>query len=679
MRRTILIVLGILFGGTALLALYTVWDYDPDSLSPAVATPSFRSMFDSAVARRTGKSFQGLDEAGRQSLLSELIASHEPDGVREVAIFMTRELGDKNVAFGILRKNIPGLSPDLYEVAIGSLGALSLPSVRGYLDSLYATLDTVAAAHTPLADYRTSTLLVSHAGDDLAATFQERSRLDADYGIAQAAENTLFFPANPAYFIAFPNADDAADALKDSRFMQAMKDSPVPQDIWGIPFIRPAAALRSRMQEKVGFISRFFSPERLIRDNLSVASYGNDYLFVSFKDKNLSLGERLMGVMKTFGKDFGIMESSFDGVDISTVRRGKSGNLLSYATVGPYVVAATDTALLHRAITTYRNRRGTSLGVDPLFNKSYAAVDQSGKKDVMFAWFNPTLYFDVIGADRMAARRLAVLARATGRPLLANRPATLKSVKGTIASLEMSGKDPMQLWRYIVDVRSLRRNTLDSLAGLAGVNIGSQIVPYLGTAMSVSYDGINYLKHGYGYANTGYNVVATIPLRNAPADFDATFGRFLGGVTSLVNRRDSIPGSAATLWAASDTTATDSSLRQQMLQPSFSVVNGQTLVIASTPSLLRTAVADYLAPGSGEAVPADQFFAGRIGVDTLAGNSARYLTTYLLRIDRYPPAEIESRIDPLRKGLALYRELNWKFNVEGGLRHGEALLIAKKM
>ena len=62
--------------------------------------------------------------------------------------------------------------------------------------------------------------------------------------------------------------------------------------------------------------------------------HGHDYLFVSFKDKNFSLAERLMGVLKVVGKDFGIKESQVGDMTIRTIRRGKSGATLSYATVG---------------------------------------------------------------------------------------------------------------------------------------------------------------------------------------------------------------------------------------------------------------------------------------------------------------------------------------------------------
>jgi hypothetical protein len=297
----------------------------------------------------------------------------------------------------------------------------------------------------------------------------------------------------------------------------------------------------------------------------------------------------------------------------------------------------------------------------------------------MFTWFNPAEYFDVTGSERPAARRLAILARALGRPLLDPLQGTAAGAfRNAIGTAVMSGADPSRLWSYVVDVRSLGRNAIDSLARIAGVDISRQIVPFLAPSMSLGYSGITYLRQPYGYANTSFEMMAAIPLRNAPPGFDSTLRSFFSRVTSLSYTAEPVPGSTAPLWLASDTTTNDSTLREAKLQPSFTLINGNTLLLASTPATLRRATTDYAVAAAQGSTSGQDFFSGSIGVDSLAGNGARYLTTYLLRADRYPPTEIESRIDPLRKALAIYRQLSWSFRVDNGLRRGEAQLLARK-
>ena len=169
----------------------------------------------------------------------------------------------------------------------------------------------------------------------------------------------------------------------------------------------------------MGFLAPYFSPEKLFRDNLMIAKYGDEYLIATYKDKNVTIGETLIDIFGKLGKDFGIRKWDVGGAQVASVRNLKSGRNMSYATSGDYFIVATDTALIGRALRTFQSDRGSSIGIDPLFGRSLASLDQSGQKDVMLAWMNPTRYFEITGSSSPAARRLAVVARALNRPLMA--------------------------------------------------------------------------------------------------------------------------------------------------------------------------------------------------------------------------------------------------------------------
>ncbi len=682
MRRFILIAIASIIGSIGLMAFYVMWDYDPDTVSPMVSAPSYMGLFQDAVKRRMGKQYEGLDEAARARVLGDLIASREANPVREVALFRSRELANKDASLALIRKNLDLLPDDLYETAIGSVAALGTPKGAALLDTLYRRLDADPASHTPLGGYRSSTLLVSRADADLAMTFQERSRGDADFTQAQAREISLFFPADPEYLIAVPNVDDVLKDFNGSRFAQALDKSPVPADIWTLPMLRTIASLRSRLGETMGFLAPYFSPEKLFRDHLAIGKYGEEYLIVTYKDKNVSLGESMIDVFGKLGKDFGISNWQVDATPVGTVRNRKSGKTMSYATSGEYFIVATDTALIGRALATFQSDRGGSIGIDPLFNAAFAGLDQSGQRDQMLVWMNPTEYFAVTGSKSPAARRLAMVARALGRPVATADGTGAAAIAGgfpsTLASATLGGDDPMRLWRYMVDVRSLGKNPIDSLARLAKIDIGKQIVPYLAPSMAVGYSGVEFLRQPYGYSNTAFNTVAGFPLRSAPARFDSTLGVLFGRITSLIYTPETLPGGTTRLWIASDTTTNDTLLKERKLQPSFAVIDGRTLLIASTPTLLRKSAASIAASAGGQTADPNAYFTGTMRVDSFTVNTLQYMKSYLSRGDRFTQADIASRFDPLRSALGSYDRLNWIFTVDNGLRRGTATLVARR-
>ena len=686
MRRILLVLLAILVGTSTLLAFYVAWDPDPDQQSPLVDVPGYRQMFEDAVRRRSGSPWSDLDPARRQKVVADLIASKEAAPVREVALWITRELADPDAALATLKRALPTLSPDHYEVAVGSLSAIRSPKARIYLDSLYKALDADPAAHTPVGGYRSGSLLVSHAGSDIAMQFNERSRLDASYEGAKVPEITLFFPAAPDYFVAVPNADDQLRAFEDSRFVHALDNTPVPDDAWSLPLLRVIRSLRSRLDESMGAVAPYFSPEKLFRDNLLLGRYGNDYLMASFKDKNLTVAEAMITTFEALGRDFGIKRWQAGGTTVAGIFSKLSGKMLCYATPGDYFVLATDSALISRALETHTTEQTLSLGFDPLFRTSYAEVDQSGERDPLFAWVNPTTYFDPTGARDHAAQRRVVVARALGKQIsvpaaTAIAPEAMMAMPGTVAAVTAAGEDPVALWRYVVAVRSLGRNQIDSLARVAKIDMAKQVMPYLSPSMTLGYGGVEYLREQYGYSNTEFDLTSVFPLRNPPARFDSTIKTLFQRTTSLVYAPSTLPsatGEPVRLWIARDTTTSDTFLLERKLQPSFALVGTRLLVVASTPASLR-AIVQNLA-GTPNLTPAGTatVLSGRLSVDSLAANTGRYMRSFLLRSGRYSPAEVQTRLNPLETAVRLYSYFDWKMEEKNGLRVGAGRLVAAK-
>lgn len=682
MRRILLILLGSLLGGFGILFAYVAWDYDPDDVSPMVDAPSYQSIFEEAVQRDAKKAYATLDEATRKRALTTLASSKGNDPAREVALVRLRDLSDKNGALAVIKKNLEGLSDDQYDAAIGTILALGTPASRAALDSLYAKLDALPAAHTPIGDYRTSLLTVSRSTPDLKIDFYEQTRQSADYTIHGVREISLFFPSRPDELIEIPNVDDVLDDFKESRFIAKLDGTPVPADVWRLPLLKTLAALRGRLDETLGFMAPYFSPERFFKDNLMVGHYGEHYLMASFKDKNVSVAETLVDIFGKLGKDFGTSKWKVDGADATSIRNRRSGRRICYATVGSYFVTATDSALLSRALRTFITDHKSSIAIDPIVAQGLNSVDPEGNREVFVAWFNPTAWFDVIGSKDPSARRRAIVGRALGKAATdqasSQRAARLAAaLPASLSRTVVSGEDPTALWRYIVSVRSLGKSYIDSLAKLAKMDIGKGITPWLAPSMAIGYNGVEHLKRDYSYSNTSFNLVVAIPLRpGTPSGFDSTLRQFLGRVTNLDYQLEVNSTIGGRLWIAHDTVTTDTFLLERKLQPSFGITNS-TLVIATNPSLLRRSLLALASAPDAPSSPA--YFFGSMAVDSVANNAHNYLMAYLLKSDRYTPDEIKQRITPMRDAISLYDSFSWSLAYEpNGLRRGSGILKARR-
>lgn len=674
MRRLLLVTLLLALGAGSLFALYVAIDLDFDETSPLVETPSYESLFQASVRQRTGKTFDALDDARRLKVIGDILATKDMAAVREVALFRARSLANRPAALALLRRHLVGLPEDLFEVGVGSIVALELPAGRAYLDSLYLVVSRDAASSTPMAGYRASTLTVQETAEGLRGVFNERSRDDASYALADASDITLLFPAGPEYVVAVPNADDVLDRFGASRFVRALDGTPVLDDAWALPLLRTVHGLRTRLTESMGFLGRFFSPEELVRDNLVIGHYGSEYLLASHKDKNVGVAEALLSVFEAFGGDFGIRRWKVGGTSAAAIVNRRSGRSLSYATIGDYLVVATDTALLTRSLKTYHADRGRSIAIDPIFNASYRAVDQTGARDVLFAWFNPSRVVEMTGSEQPAAYRRAVLSRATGRPLttpsVTHVPQRMATLPGVVSSSQITLDSLTRIWRYVVDVRSTGRSALDSLARISGVDVARQLAPWIWNSWTIGYAGVEHLKQEYGYSNTAFNIVAVAPLEETtPETFEPALVRFFAGTTSLLYDVEKLPDGRGTMWIARDTSARDTTVLERKLQPSFAILHNHMLVIATTPRLLRSSATMFAGEDHLDAAPGP-YFKGMIALDRLAENSSSYLRSYLLRTDRYSPEEIAQRIDPLEKAIAQYRAISWNMLEQNGLRVG---------
>lgn len=679
MRRAVIVILSALFGAVGLLWAYLAIDLDPDDQSPMVQAPSYQALFEEAVRESAKKEYRDLDQAGRRKVLTVLTGVKSTATVREVAFFRLRDLADKDAALAVIRKELPSTTDEQFEAAIGTVATMNTPASVSYLESLWKTLDASAVANTPLGDYRYSTIIARHASNGIDISFAERSRLDADYALSSVPEISLFLPNRPDYVVAIPNVDDVLGEFNSSRFVSALDGSPVPGDIWTLPLLRTIATLRSRLDETLGMLSPYFSPERFFKDQFLLARYGDHYLVACYKDKNLTVAEGVLSSFSRFGRDFGISNWTSEGESVHTIRNRRSGRTLSYAVVGPYFVTATDSSLIRNAIRTYVSDRGGSFGIDPVFASTYGSIDQSGRREVLYAWLSPSKVFEVTGSLDPSARRRAVVGRALGRNLYPSDVGLEASrlvyrLRDGDASFTLAGSDPNRFWKYVVDVRSLGKNQLDSLSRVSGMDIGKEIIPHLSTGAAIRLNGVYHLKESYGFSNTSYRVALAMPLsQSTPATFEASFGRFLGRVTSLRYTMKETTGGVARVWVGEDTTTTDTSMLRQMFRPSFAVVDRTTLVIASTPDELLNAIA-ALAPGSSEPAPAPAVTQGMVRVRELAGNALDYATAYLIRTDRYLPEEISSRLNPLRTAFATVDTFTWSVSEKDGLRQGAGFL-----
>ena len=122
MRRFALITLLCMMIPIAILFAYLMVDKNQNIIPPIVETPTYSSMFEDAVRKKTGgKLYSNLNEIEKQTVLVSFINMQGNDPVKEVALSKINDLTDKEFALKILKPVINKLDPNLYEVPVSSV------------------------------------------------------------------------------------------------------------------------------------------------------------------------------------------------------------------------------------------------------------------------------------------------------------------------------------------------------------------------------------------------------------------------------------------------------------------------------------------------------------------------------------------------------------------------------
>lgn len=678
MRRFALITLLCMMIPIAILFAYLMVDKNQNIIPPIVETPTYSSMFEDAVRKKTGgKLYSNLNEIEKQTVLVSFINMQGNDPVKEVALSKINDLTDKEFALKILKPVINKLDPNLYEVAVSSVNSFGTFNSKKYLDSLWNTVFADPASITPLAGYTQSQIIVSPKDKGLEFNFNEQSRNKADYANSKTNEMTLLFPKNPDYFLAIPNFDDVLQNFKSSGFSNQIGNSSAKEDIWEYPVFKSIKTLRDRINKAFGPASSLFTLEELFRDNLLLANYSNDILIATYKDKNLEFAENVIKAFEKIGKNFGIKRYTIGDAQISSIESRIGGKPLCFGSIKDYFIVGTSISIVENSVQTFQTNKSNSLGIDPTFKYCYSNLDPTGVKDVLFYWFNPTDYFKVIGSRSQMAVRLNILARILNRTTDLPAKYSLQGVNNDLISLNFNNQSPNDLWRYIVGERALNSRFIDSLKQVTNVNFETEILPYLTSSSCLSYEGVNYLNwtDNYDATNSAYNVTLSIPLSpSTPKKFYGTLAKFIGSLSygQLIDKSNG----DLIEWVYSDTSKTyqkqDSLLIHMMLTPCFAVKNN-ILMISTNPQLLDKTVNNIKLNQT--QLSTNTFLTGKVFIPKFVANSKEFLSRYFEINNSYTKKEIKEHIDPLCNALNLFNALEIEFKNNNGLKQGHGRLF----
>lgn len=683
MRRLLVILSICIVVPIAVLWGYLAWDNNPNKIAPAITAKSYNSIFEEYVKyKKGGKSYSQLTDDEKinliKTILNTTISLSEPsDIVKEVALFKLKDLPNKSAALSVLKSSINGLNTTLYEVCVNSISNIETPEAKKFLDSLWYALYKDASTFTPLAGYTQSVAVVSEKDNSLNLNFNELQRKNIDYSNDKVNEMALLFPNNPEYFIAIPNFDDVLSRFKKSKFVSNISGTPASQDVWEYPVLRSVKALQERINKSLSPVSSLFELEELFRDNLMIAEYKNDFLLATYKDKNLSFAETALKAYQTLSKVITINKTKIVDVEINEIKAAKADKSLVFATVGDYFVVGTNYNLVANSIQTYKNKNENSLAINPHFNSTYSKLDFTGTHDVLYAWLNPTKYFDVIGNKTNSAAKFHILARTLGRvtDFISGNDVAVKGRQ--TASIGIRASSAKDFWQYITGTRTLSKRYIDSMNRLTGVNFQEVIIPNLTSNYKILYKGLEYLQWKYSYdeINTAYNLVFITPINpSAPKSFSENLAKFFEGITSL-KLNDTLINNAQ-IWLQDevksdrDENKLDSINYNKKLKLCFAIKE-KLLVVASNKSNLIEAL-ETVTPEVTKSP--ENYFSGNISMKDFSKNYFEFTRSHLVARNRYTRNEIKEHFEPLNKAFSIFNNLDFNFKNNNGLKTGTATL-----
>jgi hypothetical protein len=663
------------------IAAYFIYSYfsdeDIDKISKKVTIASYESIFLKQVEKQFGKSFNQLTDQEKYNVIEKMSADKNPV-IRIVSIRYLSKLSDKEKAISLLSPLFSDDSPEVVEEAIFSLKTYpkekSVVILKNFITSCYEQPDI----NEPFSNILRLGMVGSDEKNGLSFQMQESQQNQLDLSDGNVYEINLLIPKGFDIMFSFPNFDDNWETFSDSKLIKKFSKLEAYEDFKRLSFVSDYFRIKKMVEDKVGFLSKFFEPGKLFRDDLKVAKYGSDILFVTFKGRNLEILTNLVNILKgNSGLKFSVAEEKYNDTKIISLVNRTGQRQINYAEISEYFILSNSSELIKRSIESFQVDNTKSVTFDPNFQKEYNKLDLTGKKNFVFAYFQPTKIsgFEAINKYSAYLAKIALnvfndinegKADLTGL-FGKNYPSKdlddniIKFVPNDVISFYYTRNANLYgIWNYFINVKANLPEEITNFERLSNVNFENEILGKLGSQLFVCYSGVNY-KNNETENSSSLKLSLGIRLKNLEGInknlqklFEYLFEkkverRFYQGVEIFTSGPTSID-------------AINNQVIENFVAPSFSLV-GNYVLLGTNSKLINDLIDSYkgikpssqLLNSSLSEIDDKMFIDGNL----LLEDYYKYLMKYSSKSTSISTFETEGKVKPLFDILKLIKKIEF--------------------
>jgi hypothetical protein len=653
-------------------------DEDLDKISKKVTIASYESHFLKSIEKQFNKPYDQFDEQGKYDILKKMISDNNPV-CRIVSARYLSKLSNKEKSLEVLAPAFNDKSPEVIEEAIFSLLSYPKEKVEPLLKDKMTEWNKDNSKDIPMNDILRVGILGSASKTKVDIAIEESLQNQINLNDGTVYEINLLIPKGYEYILSFPNFDDNWESLIDSKIISRFSKSDTYEDFKRIDYISSYFKVKKIIQDKVSFLSKYFVPERLFRDDLKVAKYGSDMLFVTFKGRNLELFTNLINVFKTSSDSkFYVQEDTYNNIKVVTIKNRANQNVLSYADISEYFICSASPELLKKSIDCFQTDNTKSATFDPNFQTDYNKLDVTGKNNFMFAFFQPSVVSGLKGEYNYSAYFVkissVVLKKLLGdsydlSPVLGNDYFSkerdeniLRFFSKDILGFYFSNNaKPANFWNYVVNVRADVPETVAKFENQSKFKVKENIINKMTSPVMLGYSGIDYMKNIMDRFSSP-KISFACKLKNSEKielDLKEFFNYlFEKPVEKVMFEGYEINSSGPYTLNTETHQNVDNSLA-----PSYIVIDNY-LLIGTNPGIIMNMIRTY--KGSNPSIkdlnifsdsPASKVF---VNIGAFLTDYYKFLAKYSSKSSNFNQFEIENKIKPLFEILKLMKDLDYR-------------------
>jgi hypothetical protein len=653
-------------------------DEDQDKISRKVMIASYESLFQKEVENRFGKPYDKIPDQEKYTILAKMI-NDEKECFQIVSIRYLSKLPDKERSLKIITPVLSSEKTAAIEEAIFSLKNYSKESVIPILTEFIKKSESGPDYSVPFSDsYRICCFGISDKSKvELDLEESEQNQLNLSNG--EVYEINLLVPKGFDYMLSFPNFDDNWESFTDSKIISSFSKTDSYNDFKKLDGISDYFKIKKVIDDKLGWLYKFFEPGKLFRDDLKIAKYGPELLLVTFKGRNLEVMTNLVNLFKTVSDfKFDIFEENYKSAKITTIQSKISKKTISYSEISEYFVISDSPDRIRKSLDCFLTDNTNSITFDPNFQSEYNKLDLKGEKNFVFSYIEPLKIspFENKSAysSYLVKISLKVIKELTGNNFSENKflsntqyadhndlSLTNFITKNVPMYFYSTNANPRSVWNYFTGFRPDFKGDLADLNLIKKDDLERNIISNLSPVMFWSINGIDYNQNEL---DNKTSLAFCFGFRLLNSGLSGNVQNSMFNLFKTVFKKEIINKNYQGYDIYSSNPVSLNNITNQEMEnsvaPSFAVVDGNLLITINRKILME--MIDSYKSGSSidksgiNTEYSDNYF---LNMNNFSNSYYKYLSKYSGSAKSFNQFEVEEKIKPFFEVLKLMNNLKY--------------------